>query len=288
MNKLHIIIAGLILAILSISSCKEIGPDINLGGSQNSVSDTTYIESPVATPEIKNILIEDFTGVRCPNCPQAHVIIQSLKTQYPNRIVAVSLHPINTLGAPYVFSPQNFDNQKAQNLFDYLGQIGFEPAGGIDRKLYTGESNVLVDKSTWNTHVGDELPLVPPVNITLTKMYDSTSRQLTITAELHYTTTDTTSNRLTIMLTESNIVNPQLNGSVIDTFYVHKDVLRDVITTTQGDALTAPRQAGRVVRKTYKTTLDTGWKPENMSIVAFVHEYVNTKVVYQAKEISVE
>jgi hypothetical protein len=104
---------------------------------------------------------------------------------------------------------------------------------------------------------------------------------------LHYTNADTTANRLTIALTEDSIITSQLNGNVIDTFYAHNYVMRNIVTSAQGDAISA-RGAGRVVRKIYTTMIDNVWKPENMSIVAFVHEFQNSKVVYQVKQISLK
>ena len=271
-----------------ISSCKEVGPDINLHGNQNAIADTTYIESPVATAENKNVLVEEFTGVRCPNCPQGHVVIANIKTANPNRVLSVSLHPQNSLGHPYSFSTQDFQNTKAQNLFDYLVQIGQEPAAGIDRKLFSGESFILLDKSLWSNYVTQQLTQTTPVNLLLSKNYDSTNHELTVIAEMHYTQSITEENKLTLLLTESNIVSAQLNGWVIDTFYTHNDIMRDFITDTQGDAITQTREAGRVVRKVYKKVLDAAWKPENVKILAFVGEYQNSKIVYQAKEIDVK
>jgi hypothetical protein len=279
---------AILIGLALLSSCKEVGPDINLGGNANAVSDTTYVESPVATPELKNVVIEEFTGVRCPNCPQGHQVIASIKASNPERIVAVSLHPINSLGAPYAFSVQDFKNQKAQSLFDYLGQIGLEPAAGIDRKLFSGESNILLDKNKWITCANQQLAQTSPVNLLLSKSYDSVSRELTMIVELHYTDTVPESNKLTLLLTESNIVTAQLDGSIIDTFYTHKDVMRDVITDITGDVITQSLGAGRVVRKVYKKVLDVVWKPENMHVVAYVHEYLNSKRIYQGKEIEVQ
>lgn len=271
-----------------LHSCKEVGPDINLHGNQNVISDTTYIESPVANAEVKNVVIEEFTGVRCPNCPQGHVLIANIKAANPNRIVAVSLHPQNSLGHPYSFSAQDFQNSKAQAMFDYLVQIGLEPAAGIDRKLFAGESYILLDKTFWTNYTALQLTQTTPVNITLSKTYDSTNHELTVIAELHYTQNVTEENKLTLLLTESNVISAQLNGSVIDTFYSHNDVLRDFITDVQGDAITQTREAGRVVRKVYKKILDAAWKPEKVKIVALVHEYQNSKAVYQGKEIDVQ
>ncbi len=273
--------------LFSFFSCKEVGPEINLRNNQNAISDTTYIESPVVTAETKNVMIEEFTGVRCPNCPQGHIAIAGIKAANPNRIVSVSMHPINSLGAPYPFSAQDFRNQKGQSLFDYLGQIGIEPAAAIDR-IPAGATTVLFDKSVWSTKVTSQLALSTPVNLLLSSSFDSTNNELTVVAELHYTQNVTEENKLTILLSESDVISAQLDGSAVDTFYNHKDVMRDFISETQGDAITQTREAGRVVRKVYKKVLDAAWKPENMHVVAYIHEFQNSKVVYQAKEVHVQ
>lgn len=270
------------------TGCKETGPEISLRPNTKAVSDTTYIESPVAVPELKNVVIEEFTGVRCPNCPQGHQIIKTIKQNNPGRIVAVSLHPINSLGAPYSFSAQDLRTQQAQTLFDYLGQIGLEPAAGIDRVKFSAESAILLEKSKWTNYVNQQLSLPASVNVLLETRYDSVSRQLTAVVELHYTQNITEENRLTVALTESEIVTAQLNGSVIDTFYTHKDILRTFITAIQGDPLNTTTEAGRVIRKVYKITLDALWKPENMKLVAYVHQFNNVKNVYQGKEADVK
>lgn len=289
MKNRILIFCALLTALTSFNACKEVGPEINLHGNQNAVADTSYVESPVATAELKNAVIEEFTGVRCPNCPQGHVIIANIKAANPGRVVAVSLHPINSLGKPYNgVSTQDFQNAKAQTLFDYLGQIGLEPAAGIDRTQFSGQSAILLDKSAWASYVTQQIAKPTPVNLLLSKSYDSSNHELTVIAELHYTQNVTEQNKLTIMVTESDIITAQLNGSVIDTFYSHKDVMRDFITDIQGDLITQPTDAGRVLRKVYRKVLDAAWKPENMRILAYVHEFGTAKIIYQGKEIDVQ
>lgn len=274
--------------VITCNSCQEIGPNINLKDNENSISDTTYLESPIASSDLKTVLIEEFTGVRCPNCPQGHVIIAGIKSANPGRIASVSLHPINSLGAPYAFSANDFRSQDAQDLFDFLGQIGLEPAAGINRKLFSGESKILLDKSKWLTRVNEELSLDAPLNIILESEYDSVAREVTIVTELHYTQEVSEQNKLTLALTENELVTAQLNGSVIDTFYVHQDITRAFVSAKTGDILNTTLEAGRVVRKVYKKVLDPAWKPENMHIVAYVHEFVNSKTVLQAAEIELK
>ncbi len=275
--------------LVAVSSCKEVGPDVDLHGNENVVSDTTYVESPVESAEVKNVLIEEFTGVRCTNCPAGHTILRNIQTANPGRVVAVSLHAHNSLGHPYVFSTQDFQNSKADALWNsYLPDQGFQPEAAVDRKLFSGETALLLDRSLWSGYTSQQLAQTTPVNLKLESSYDSTTHQATIVAELHYTQNVTEENKLSILFTESDIISAQLNGSAIDTFYVHKEVMRDFITDTQGDAITQTREAGRVVRKVYKKMLDAAWKPENVKVIAFVHEHLSNKLVYQVKEVEVQ
>lgn len=273
-----------LLIILGYSSCKELGPEIILKNNVNIVDDTSYIEISSITPESKNVVVEEFTGVRCPNCPQGHQILAGIKAANPNRIVAISLHPINSLGAPYSFSAQDFRSQKAQDLFDFLGQIGLQPAAGIDRKLFSGETNIVLDKNKWVSKVNQQLSVLPPVNVGIFTTYDSVSRLLKATVELRYTQNVSETNRLTIALTESDIITAQLNGSIIDTFYTHNDVLRDFLTATTGDLINSTTEQGRVIRKTYQRTLPSQWNPNNMHVAAYIHYGTNEKTILQGKE----
>lgn len=278
-------LAGVGALLLLLSSCKEVGPEITLKNNQNAVADTTYVETP-QTAETKNVLVEEFTGVRCPNCPQGHQIIANIKSANPDRVISISFHPVNSLGIHYSFSKDTFQNGNAQSLYDFMQPLGFEPVAAINRIAST--NSVLWDKNVWSSKVTAELAQTTPVNLVLEKTYNPANRELTIVTELHYTSDVAEKNKLTIVLSESDIESAQLNGSVIDTFYVHKDVQRAFVTAIQGDIIDAPLDAGRVVRKVYKTTLAAKWKPEHMHIVAYVHEYENRKLVYQARELKVQ
>ncbi len=156
--KTNIISVLILTALGSIFSCKEIGPNINLHGNPNAVSDTTYIESPAQPTGAKNVVIEDFSGVECTNCPAGHALIDTLQSQNPGRIVAVVYHPINILGSPYPFSTQNLEDTGSTNLLAYLGDQGFEPEGTVDRVLFScGQGSILMQRSCWSGAVATEI-----------------------------------------------------------------------------------------------------------------------------------
>ena len=94
MNKITMKFAAIstLLSLgLLINGCQEVGPNINLGNSRT-VASSTYIESPVQTPEPRNVLIEEITGVSCNNCPAGHVILENLITSTGGHVIGVSYH----------------------------------------------------------------------------------------------------------------------------------------------------------------------------------------------------
>ncbi|MDB5281555.1 MAG: hypothetical protein JWO06_630, partial [Bacteroidota bacterium] len=159
-----LVLASILTAFLP--ACKEIGPDINLKNNAHALADTTYVETPVAA-ETKNVVIEEFTGVQCTNCPAGHQIIEGLVSANPGKIVAVSLHPNTPLGYPISnLSVTNLIDAKSQALFISFG-VSSLPSGMIDRKQFPSEGTIPVDKSTWQSYATTQLGQTTPVNLLL-------------------------------------------------------------------------------------------------------------------------
>ena len=57
------------------------------------------------------------------------------------------------------------------------------------------------------------------------------------------------------------------NGSV-NNDYIHKHVFRASVNDKDGEPINVVNE--KSVSKTYNISLDNSWKPENMSVVAFV------------------
>ena len=89
------------------------------------------------------------------------------------------------------------------------------------------------------------------------------------------------------MLVETDIVTAQLlPTNEVDSNYLHKDVLRDVVNTTEGDAIgTATITPGRVFSKQFKIHVQPDWNVDKMSIVVFIHKAGASYEVVQAAEI---
>ena len=80
------LISFLLLALLITSACEEIQPVIDCLSCED--------DGPpiVIDPQDRKVLIEEFTGVRCVNCPAGSAEIQNLLSVYGEQLIAISIH----------------------------------------------------------------------------------------------------------------------------------------------------------------------------------------------------
>ena len=273
------------LIVLYLSSCEEIGPAIDL--TEDTTADTTYVATQVETPQVKNVLLEEFTGVRCVNCPQGHALLDNLESQHGARFIAVSNHS-EFLAEPYD-SDQDLRTDDAQAFENLLGPISAKPSGAVDRKLFSGETSLVYYTQKWSNYVNQQMNLPTPVNIHIETAFNN-NRDLEVIVTLHYTSEETEENKLTVILLEDNITTMQLGqGSIIDSTYVQNRVLRKSLTSTNGLTLTPTKEAGRVVVKSFVVeNLPSIWNADELRVVALVHRSGSAMDVLQAVQKDVD
>jgi hypothetical protein len=306
----------MILSGLSFFSCKEEPPAINYEQKHTNF-DTTYVLSSVPVAQLKEILLEDLSGVKCVNCPTAAVkateIVANAAGKTPPRVVNVVTNQPNTPSLDLLTSPitegehkSKYTNLRTKQGGDIALAVGIPnnlPNGYINRKPYNG--NVLVDKDFWTDAVNQEMSATTPVNIDFlgdTATY--ITQDLTVHVGINVTFTelqDTSPVFLSIMLLEDSIVDAQEsrdpnNGAIVylDN-YVHNHLLRDMFTASMGDQLNTvdPKTKkaltlvpGRFFQRAYskKTNMIINPGKEHLHILAFVHKGSN-KYVLQSKSI---
>lgn len=288
MQKLILLVPFAMMALL-FTACEEIGPDINLGGNNRAAGliDTSYVLPTVEAPQDKKVLIMDFTGVRCKNCPLGAEQVSDLLGLYPDNLVAMGVYS-EFLCDPYPGDP-DLRTEDAENLQGLLEPFLGKPSGAVDMFEFAGSQGVLeAQVNKWANYVQQRVSLTPPVNVTVENDYNATSRELVITVTLHYTTDITTDNRLAVAILESNIIAAQLlPDNSIDSNFVHKHVIRNILTPTNGEALTIEKVPGRVVVKQFSYTIPAEWDAEHLDVVAYVHRFGGTYEVLQAGEAAV-
>jgi hypothetical protein len=264
---LPVFAAGLVL----LGSCKEKGPAIDF--SDVKAIDTTYT-APVEAAQQRRVLLEEFTGVTCPNCPQAHRLIKNIQAQYPDRVIAVGYYPTGLPQSQPVehLTIQDFRSEKAADLGNnYLGGIPYLPSGVVDRMPDNG--TWLYQSNKWAGLVNERINVPTPVNLYLTSSYDAEKGEATAVVKAAFTQNVNKKVALTVVVIENDIIDAQEDGLRVDTFYNHVHVMRELITPTTGTQILEDRtekEAGLVYERSFTFPVHSSWKPENCHVVAFL------------------
>ncbi len=222
----------------------------------------------------KRVLIEDFTGQRCVNCPLAATVIEQLQEQYgADNVIAVGLY-----SGPYGKTPQGkpypLTTDQGNAYYDFWG-VKEQPSGMIDRHGVTSNYN------GWPMLVYNALQQSATLMLEMENEYDEASRTVKINVKSEGV--ENTTGQLQVWLIEDNIQGVQFmpDGSV-NREYTHNHVFRATVNGESGDAISLLQ--GEVKNNEFTATLAEDWKAEDMSVVAFVY---NDSGVLQAVKASV-
>lgn len=280
MKKLLFTVFG---AAVVFAGCKE--HDVYIDFKPKSVADTTYVVSPVPPADLHQVLVEEFTGQSCPNCPEAHDDLDTMEALNPNRINVISLYPpgSGTQVLPPDGSVHDFRNPVADQILNTVySSINGLPAAGMDRTVDALGSIVYVGSTSWDGHITTQLAKTTPVNLSVSSTYDSVSGKATIVATVIYTQAVALAQNLSIVVVEDGMVDKQ-DKTGIPTLpnYVFIDVFRGMVTSIpSGDQLAVPgatpnaKEAGRLFKKTYSYALPTVTPaiiPSHCRVIAFVN-----------------
>ncbi len=237
----------------------------------------------------RTILLEEFTGKACPNCPKGSRELENLLQQFPDNLVAVSIHA-GFFAKPQVPPLGQYDLRTPEGdvLIDYLGPPLGYPAGDVNRTPVSGE--LLLSSNAWASAITTQIQTAPSVELSIDHNYNATTRELTVTVNGIGKAAVSGDIRLSIMITESGIVDAQIDVEVggLVPAYVHNHVLRGMLTPATGASISNGLTLGQTFSETYTRTLDTNWDTQHMHIIAFVTDVQgNNFPVLQAAEVQV-
>ncbi len=235
------------------------------------------------------VLIEDLTGVRCPNCPKGAAAIESILEKFGGNVAAIGIHG-TFLSTPLPESKYDFRNPKAKELEEFLKPFLGKPAAHINRRFFEGQDYEAVDAvELWQSFVAQELNRPEEMEIKLTKTYNEVTRELVINVNATSFINETGLFKTSVYITESKIEDVQESQGLIIEDYEHDHVLRDMLTNASGDEFTSNLSINKEVSKQYTYTVPQNFKPENMEVVVMVsRSKSDDKSVLQAQAISVK
>jgi len=288
MRNIKSFIIVLITGIFLFYSCDIIeAPYVESVGSGADTSECPVPDFPHDHNPVKRILLEDYTGHTCVNCPKAAEIAHDLKVTYGDRLMVIAVHagffaqPAgNEFSADYRTEAGNdWDN------FFGISAVG-NPNGMVDRIGYNTEH--ILSPGAWGGKVAQQLDLDPELDIQIVNLYDEPSRKLCTHIQTIFLEDMSRNLKLCVVLTENNVESPQKNNDpevgptpVIED-YKHMHMLRGAINSSWGMNLTTAGEqvvADTEIIKSYKIILELEWDAENCDVVAFVYDGDTYEVV---------
>ncbi len=286
-----LLILTFIVLTVMLPGCDEELPPIVMVETEKPLLDTAY-QGAVPSPQTKNVLLMDITGVRCNNCPKAAKLAHQISDENPGRVAILALYPSTPLlltlpwpGYDTLVTPE------AQQIASSLGSVGQLPLGSIDQVLVGGTR--LIDRSLWSSTVTDRLKKNTPFNIQLKSTWDESNKRSRVEFKVIANQTVPASSRIMVGLLEDGIISKQsdaedtvgVKGVVED--YEHNHALRTVLGSTSGFPVSSNLPAGWVIEKHFYFKPSLDWKPENMSVMVWVYDET-TKEVYQVQTIKLK
>lgn len=225
----------------------------------------------VATePTAQSAIIEEFTGIHCPNCPDGHRIATELSSLHPEDVYVVSVHA-GYYASPGAMEP-DFRTPLSEALHDHFG-INSYPCAVVNR--HEGAKGTVIGRSDWGPACREIIAQTSPVNLWTESSYDIDSRTLTLTVE-GYMTESMTDPRLSVFLLQNEIIGPQAGGQ-LGVEYPHRHMLRGRLTDADfGDPIDE-KSKGEYFTRTFTYILPEeiggiATDPVNMELLAFVSE----------------
>ena len=264
-TRLAIIALAATALLGGLAACEEIPPTLNLvtsGGPDTSGTDLAQ--------QPRGVLVEEFTGVKCVNCPAGAEAIAQLKLIYGDRLVPVGLHT-GFFARPYPESTIDFRTSDGDAIEAFIGSPSGYPSAVIDRKLFQGEASLQLAQSTWAGYIGQQINEPPVISIGLDVTTNSEDGTLDVKVDLlGRSSTDGRDLYLSLFLLENNIVDVQLTPQGKDFEYSHKHVLREAITAPIGENIGSFTQ-GQTDTREYSINLAADYVVDNLEVVGVVH-----------------
>jgi Outer membrane protein Omp28 len=269
MKTTKLLLYALLFLGLSFQSCDK----VELPNTASFAYREDLYGAPVAPPTIttftQRVLLEDFTGHQCGNCPQAHEVAATILATHEDRVTVVGIHAGSLAG---VFGPYAMDWTTPDGQFYLLDQIGSDqlPTGRINR---IGGANASLNFAVWSNTVNTALESTPKADLTLSAELQSNANHLNVHVRSKFAQAHTGNVKLVLMIVQGPIIAPQLNYAADPEFieaYEHKHMLRATCTGSTGLTVATNPSAGQEEISNYTFDWNPNWVAEDVEIVALL------------------
>jgi len=260
-----------------VSSCDKIDPPYTTQGGGGGGGEPEEV--------IQKVLLEDYTGHKCVNCPAAAKLAGDLKEAYGDQLIIMAVHAgffATPAGPPFDLDLRTAIGDQWNAYYNVIGN----PQGLVNRKLYNGAA--LLPPASWGEKIQEVITNeTPQASIEIETSYNAEFRILDVEVNSKFLSEISETYYLQLVLVEDSIPGAQSNNnaSVGDTpvieDYVHRHVLRQDINGLNGEIVNDGEAivVNEVYTNNYSLTLNADYKAQHCSVIAFLYRISDNEIL---------
>jgi hypothetical protein len=285
MKILNLTVGSLCVISVLLSSCTELDTPYSLSKHGN-IRDTVLELDTVKA--VKKVLLEDYTGHKCTNCPEAAITARTMEIFYKGKLLLMAVH------AGYYAKPANIGEytldlrcQEGDSWDEDFGINSNNPNGMVNRKVFNG--NHVVAPDNWSSSVNSLISLAPDAKMKIFPTIDTITLTVKPVIYCQFLNKLEGAYRITVCVLENGILGTQSNnnasiGPVPDwPDYVFDDVLRGTINGATGEVLTYDVNTDLTYIGNFTYSLNADWDFHNCYILAYIYNAETLEIVQVEK-----
>ncbi len=254
------------------------------------------------TNTLRNVMIEDYTGHRCPNCPAAAAIAHDIELANPTRVFVASIHagpggmtsfqqlasdcglasnPLNEYCTEFFNTESIIYGAEFQTGFGFFGN----PQGNINRISFSS-STMFQFSTEWDTRVTEVLNANDlKVNIQAQTNYYTETNGFYLHVETEFLEDLAGDYNLSVYLIENEVEDFQDSAGVVLEDYMHHNIFRGCLDgLAWGQSITGDHTAGEKKYFDYSYTLPTGSTNDDYHLLIYVHDVETYEILQVIKQ----
>ncbi|MCF8253540.1 MAG: Omp28-related outer membrane protein [Bacteroidia bacterium] len=259
MSKLRKMFNLLLILTLVQAGCKK-----DESSSPNTTTTTGNEFETLPSAFTKKVLLEEYTGEWCVNCPDGAKYVHDILTKYPTQMIPVGVHQGDWL-----------EFAQLGVLSTHLGGIGGYPRASINRTPATNTTNgqdglVVYSRGNWESNVARQIDVNAPTgDLGLALESTITEGKLNVKVHVGYKETNMNDTRLTVYILENKITAIKQIGATTSP-YIHEHTLRKVASSGLGDKIDL--KTGNYKMVEFKDIDISSYQSSEVEVVAFINE----------------
>ena len=264
--------------------------------------DYPYPTFPENTNTNRNVLLEDYTGHRCPNCPGAAYTAKAIEENNPDRVFVASIHA--GPGGLTSFQQTASDCGTSSNPNDEFCTVyynndgiaygaafngsgfGFfgNPQGNINRISFSGSTMFQFD-TEWETRVNEVLSTNDlKVNLQAQSNYYTETNGLFLHVQTEFLEDLTSDYSLVVYLIQNEEENFQDSSGVIVEEYHHHNIFRGCLDALPwGQSISGDHTSGEKKQFDYSFALPSGKVNTDYHLLIYVYDVATYEILQVIK-----